>query len=113
MNIYRNAFEKLAKWRQVFAGWQLGARLKGDPECEAVRDHREVTMFLRCEVNALTRILIERQIISAEDLTRIVAEEAAALDAQYEKKFPGMKSTPIGIDYQLPLAAETMKGWRP
>jgi hypothetical protein len=36
-----------------------------------------------------------------------------ARDAIYEKKFPGMKSTPIGIDYQLPLAAETMKGWRP
>jgi hypothetical protein len=42
-----------------------------------------------------------------------MAEEAAALDAQYEKKFPGMKSTPIGIDYQLPLAAKTMEGWLP
>ena len=113
MNIYRDVFEKLAKWRQVFAGWQLGTRLKGDPECEAVRDHREVTMFLRAEVNALTRILLERKVIAPENLARIMAEEAAALDAQYEKKFPGMKSTPTGIDYQLPLAAETMKGWRP
>lgn len=113
MNIYRDAFEKLAKWRQVFAGWQLGTRVKGDPECEAVRDHREVTMFLRCEVNALTRILIERHVISAEDLTRIMAEEAAALDASYEKKFPGFKSAPYGMDVDVAAAFETTKGWRP
>jgi hypothetical protein len=113
MNIYRDAFEKLAKWRQVFAGWQLGTRLKGDPESEAVRDHREVTMFLRCEVNALTRILLEKGVISEPQLSRIMAEEAAALDAQYEKKFPGMKSTPYGIDYDLAVAAKTMAGWRP
>jgi hypothetical protein len=33
------ALQKLAKWRLIFAGWQLGTRLKGDPECDAVRDH--------------------------------------------------------------------------
>ena len=38
------ACNRLTKWRSVFAGWQLGTRAKGDPECDAVRDHREVTI---------------------------------------------------------------------
>lgn len=49
------ALNKLAKWRSVFAGWQLGTRLKEDPECQAVKDHREVTILLRAEVSALLR----------------------------------------------------------
>lgn len=48
----RRRLEKLGKWRSLFAGWQLGTRLDNDPECQAVRDHREVTMLLRTEVNA-------------------------------------------------------------
>lgn len=31
----------VCKWRSLFAGWQLGTRPKGDPESDAVRDHRE------------------------------------------------------------------------
>jgi hypothetical protein len=112
-DIYREAWEKLCKWRQVFAGWQLGTRLKGDPECDAIRDHREVTICLRAEVNALTRVLLEKKLISQEDLARIMAEEAEHLSAAYERKFPGLKAESYGISYKLPEAAETMKGWKP
>mgnify|MGYP001587156880 CR=1 FL=1 len=38
---------RLTKWRTLFTGWQLGTRAKGDPEGDAVRDHREVTILLR------------------------------------------------------------------
>ena len=40
-------FNRLCKWRTVLTGWQLGTRAKGDPEGDAVRDHREVTLLLR------------------------------------------------------------------
>ena len=33
------ALNVLAKWRTLLAGWQLGTRPKGDPECDAVSDH--------------------------------------------------------------------------
>jgi hypothetical protein len=51
------ALNRVAKWRGLFAGWQLGTRPKGDPECDAVRDHREITILLRVEASALTRLL--------------------------------------------------------
>lgn len=51
-----DALNRLAKWRTVFAGWQLGTRARGDPESDAVRDHREATIMLRAEVNALTAL---------------------------------------------------------
>lgn len=58
---YFDALNKLTKWRMVFAGWQLGTRPKGDPECDAVRDHREATMIQRVEISALSRLLIKKR----------------------------------------------------
>ena len=105
--------EILCKWRSVFAGWQLGTRPKGDPECDAVRDHREVTMILRAEVTAIAALLIEKGIFTEDEFKFQVDFEAGWLSKQYEYKFPGMKATEVGIEYDAKVAAETMKGWRP
>lgn len=104
---------RLAKWRSVFAGWQLGTRDTSDPESQAVRDHREVTILLRAELNALTKVLMDAGIITPRSFTEALILEAEHLDEAYARKFPGMTSTDDGISYELPLAAETMKGWRP
>lgn len=104
---------KLCKWRTVFAGWQLGTRPKSDPESQAVRDHREVTILLRLEVSALAGLLIAKGVFTHEEFAEQLGEEAAHLDAQYEKRFPGMKATDMGIEINIAEAHETMKGWRP
>lgn len=104
---------RLCKWRSVFAGWQLGTRLDTDPESQAVRDHREVTMLLRAEVNALTKCLIDAGVITPRSFTEQVILEAEHLDSAFARKFPGISATDDGIVYELPRAAETMKGWRP
>lgn len=107
------ALNKLAKWRTVFASWQLGTRPKGDPECDAVRDHREATILLCAEVNALTAVLIENHIVSPEQWNDTVKKEALILDHQYEEKFPGFQTTLAGVQIDLSKATKTMKGWRP
>ena len=58
---YMAALNRLCKWRAIFAGWQLGTRAKGDPESDAVRDHREVTILLRAEASAMTGLLLFRR----------------------------------------------------
>lgn len=55
---YERAVLRLTRWRTLFAGWQLGTRPKGDPECDAVADHRELSVLLRAEVTALTGLLL-------------------------------------------------------
>ncbi len=107
------ALQKLAKWRSVFAGWQLGTRPSTDPECQAVRDHREVTIMLRAEVNALTKCLLDSGIVSGEQFQNTLLEEVKALDRAYEEKFPGFRTIDVGVEMKMPEAAETMKGWRP
>lgn len=104
---------RLAKWRAVFAGWQLGSRPKDDPECQAVRDHREVTILLRAEVTALTGLLIRKGVFTGKEFTEAVGEEADQLSADYARRFPGMEATDDGIAYHLPEAASTMKRWKP
>jgi hypothetical protein len=105
--------EKLCKWRSVFAGWQLGTRPDSDPECKAVRDHREVTMLMRAELNALTQLLINHKVFSQNEFSDQVAVEAGLLDKQYEEKFPGFSTTEYGVVINPQVARETTKGWRP
>ena len=107
------AMNRLAKWRSIFAGWQLGTRAKDDPECEAVRDHREATIIMRAEVNALTRLLIEKNVCTLDEVQEAFKEEADALSKSYEETFPGMKATDTGISIDPAVARETMRNWRP
>lgn len=104
---------KMTKWRNVFAGWQLGTRSKTDPECQAVRDHREATLMLRAELTAVTRILFEKGICTPEEFIMALAKEAFALDVLLEQKFPGFKSSDDGIVMDVEKAKQTTKNWRP
>lgn len=106
------ALNKLAKWRSVFAGWQLGSRSKEDPECQAVRDHREVTLLLRAEQSALVGLLIARGVFTVADWEAALLREAQLLDKDMEAKFPGVSTSDIGVHFG-PEAAKTMKDWRP
>jgi hypothetical protein len=107
------ALNRLAKWRSIFAGWQLGTRAKGDPESDAVRDHREVTILMRAELSALVYLLVERKVFTEQDWSRQLEIEANELSKAYERKFPGAKATDIGMDLNVALWRDTTQGWRP
>lgn len=114
MSPVMDALNKLCKWRTVLAGWQLGTRAKGDAECDAVRDHREITMLLRAEVNALTRMCIDKKLFSQAEYNEQMTIEAEHLDKSYEKMFPGFTTTTLeGVAMDVAKCRETMKGWRP
>lgn len=106
------ALNRLAKWRTILAGWQLGTRAKGDPEGDAVRDHRELSLILRAEVSALSHALIDAGVITAERFGELVEREAELLSMSLEAKFPGARATDEGIVLDA-RAAEWMSGWRP
>lgn len=109
------AVNRLAKWRSVFARWQLGTRADTDPECCAVRDHREVAILLRAEVSTLTGLLIEKGVFTAEEFTAALEREADMLSADYSQRFRGMKATDAGIAMDIAVMREhgTMDGWLP
>lgn len=100
---------KLCKWRNVFASWQLGTRLDADGECRAVKDHRELTILLRAEVSALTGLLIKKGVITQAGFEAALVSEAGQLDQDYERKFPGFSVSQDGVHMQLPEAGETMR----
>lgn len=103
------ALNRLAKWRNILAGWQLGTRAKGDPECDAVRDTRELLLLLRAEQNALVTLLVEKGVFSIDEWDAQVATEADLLSKSYEKRFPGYVATDVGLEMTMPDAAETMR----
>lgn len=105
----RDALNRVAKWRTLFTGWQLGTRAKGDPEGDAVRDHWERLILLRVEGSALAGLLIKKGVFTAREWTEQLAIEAEALEASYEKSWPGITATLDGLNMKLPEAAETMR----
>jgi len=111
-----DALNRVAKWRGLFAGWQLGTRPKGDPESDAVRDHREATILLRVESSALVGLLLAKGLITAAEWETALAQEANLLNADYSRRFPGVKATDHGlvIDVAKAAAADSwMKNWKP
>lgn len=106
------ALNILAKWRVLFTGWQLGTRPKGDPEGDAVRDHREVTILLRCEVTALTGLLLAKGVFTEDELEAAFEAEAEALNRDYERKFPGVTAHEDGLTFDRRVLP-WMKGWKP
>jgi hypothetical protein len=105
---------KLCKWRSLLAGWQLGTRADTDPECRAVRDHREATLLLRAELTALAGLLIEKGVFTREEYDAKLGAEAVLLDEAMAKRFPGIRTTDQGLEfYDLVKAGVTMEGWKP
>ncbi len=106
------ALNILTKWRTLFTGWQLGTRPKGDPEGDAVRDHREATILLRAEVTALTGLLRDKGVFTDDDLLVAFEREANLLSKDYERRFPGVTAHEDGLTIDK-RALPWMKGWKP
>ena len=107
-----DTLNRVAKWRSILAGWQLGTRSKEDPEAQAVRDHREATIMLRVELNTITALLLRKKVFTEDEFYKQLIEDANHLDEQFKERFPGAESTPLGmkIDHR---AKDWLKDWRP
>lgn len=107
-NLFR-ALNRLAKWRNILAGWQLGTRAKGDPESDAVRDTRELLLIMRAEQNAVVQLLIDKGVCTAEEWDATLEREANLLSEATARRFPGFTATDVGLEMRMPEAGETMK----
>lgn len=98
----------LAKWRSIFASWQLGTRLNSDPEMQAVKDHRECTIIMRAEITALAMLLEQKGVLTRAEFLAAVENEAVNLMKDYENRFPGAKATSMGMDIDMKKAHSWM-----
>ncbi len=106
------ALNILAKWRTLLTGWQLGTRPKGDPEGDAVRDHREATLMLRAEVTALATLLREKGVVTDDEWLAALEHEATLRSKDYERQFPGVTAHEHGLTLDK-RTLPWMKGWKP
>lgn len=106
------ALNVLTKWRVLLTGWQLGTRPKGDPEGDAVRDHREVTILLRAESSALVGLLLAKGVITQAEWLDALRREAEQLNKDFERRFPGVTASEEGLTIDK-RTLPWMKGWKP
>jgi hypothetical protein len=116
MKYTRDALEKLCKWRSVLAGWHHGTKSMTAPGTKAMRDLMDKWLVMRCESSALAELLVEKGVFSAEEFANQVYKEAALLDKQMERLFPGFRTSMDGpVIFDVQIAQETMrqKGFPP
>lgn len=103
---------RLGKWRSLFAGWQLGTRPKGDPESDAVRDHREATLIMRAELNALISLLVSSKVFTRAEYVKQLEHEARLYCERLAERFPGVIAVDDGL--QIDERAQSwLKDWKP
>ena len=78
-----------------------------------MRDHREVTLLLRAEVNALLYMLVDKGLVSEEEWNEALEREAELLQRALEGQFPGVKATDDGLTIDTQAAASWMGKWKP
>jgi hypothetical protein len=111
-----DAANKLAKWRVFFASWQLGSRTDTDGECKAVKHHRETTLLMRGELNALAGLLIAKGVFTQEEWQDALEAEYKQLDADLSVSYPGWQSSDRGMVMEpadVALATMHKLGFRP
>jgi hypothetical protein len=106
------ALQKLAKWRGLFAGWQLGTRPDTDPECQAVRDHREMSLFTRVEINAMLDLLVKKGLVTDQEWIDALQAEVEQYDRDMERRFPGASTSDQGLVITKE-AAPWLSQWKP
>lgn len=106
---YTSALNRLHKWRKIFVSWQLGTRPDTDGEALAVADHRSLSLLMRAELNAFTAILVKKGVITEEELTTQIIEEAKLVDKELEARFPGVRAVGDGLVIDVEQFKETAK----
>lgn len=106
------AVNRVAKWRGLFTGWQLGTRPKGDPECDAVSDAREALILLRVDVNALAALQVRKGVFTTDEWWEQLRVEADVLNGLFERRFPGVQASLDGLHMDERVGA-WMSGWKP
>lgn len=87
----QRALNLLAKWRSLFAGWQLGTRPLTDPVC--------------AELTALALVLLDKKIITVQEWERYLERAADDLSSTLATRFPGVTANDHGLHID-PLEAQ-------
>ena len=64
---------------------------------------------MRAELSALAGLLIRKGVITQKEFQVALEHEAWQLDRDYEKAYPGFRTSATGLHMKLPEALETMK----
>lgn len=105
----RRKLEKVGKWRSILAGRILGTRPDSDPATQGIRDLLDKAVTLRVEVTTITRLLLEKGVVTPDEWFAVMGEEADFIDKAYEAEWPGIHTTDYGVTIENPEGVETIK----
>ena len=102
-----DALNRLCKWRSILAGWHLGTQAANAPGVQAMRDLQDFRLCIRAETNAITQLLIDKAVFTADEFRARLEIEAVLLERQLQEKFPGYRASDEGMVVTPTVAEKT------
>lgn len=114
---YNELTAKLGQFARIASSRILGTRLSSNGGHIAVRSLEDARLLYRCELNAITRILVDKKIVTENELVQRMCEEMQHRLDQAREEFKDCVSevTPksISFDIQGLKARADKEGWPP
>lgn len=93
---------------------QAGTSDADESTWSAVREHREQTLRMRAEMNALIELLMNKGVFTQLEWLVAVEQAARQLDEDMEQRFPGARTSAVGVHFfDLPRAMEWLSKFPP
>lgn len=112
------AFSRLRQFGRIAVGRITGTTTSKNGRYKSLLELEECRHFQRVELNALTRILLDKGVITTPELQAILFEEAKIYEASLAKLWPEIEVADDGRSYAIKdvaaLARRTREeGWPP
>lgn len=107
--LYERTLNRLCKWRTVFVGWCFGSKADNTPGVKGLRDAVDARLVARVELSALTALLIEKGVFTADEFKSQIVIECDEYQKMLEAQFPGYVAIEHGISVAPTIAVETNK----
>lgn len=86
---------------ELVKGEPVGFIHQSHPGMREARDFIDLILFTRAEINGLTRVLVEAELVSPEELEKIFAEEYEHF-ANEKANYLGVEITEMGLVFPIP-----------
>lgn len=94
---FEAVLNRLCKWRNYYASWQVGRYAKGEREFDAIADHRELSILLRVELTSVVSLLIEKGVFTVDEFVAKLDDEGVNLMEIYCHSHPGVFASGAGL----------------
>ena len=117
-DLYLTGAKRLRQWARVGVGRLTGSVSAESGTYKAVISMEEARLFHRAELTALGQLLVEKGLVTRDEITSATIDEMNELEKDLAKSWPEIEVAPDGTSFSIKdlkgfAARARREGWPP